>query len=197
MDTIGILAYGSLIEDPGEEISSLLIKRIETKTPFPVEYARKSRSRDFAPTLIPHDNGISVNAQILVLKSDTLIQVASDILYKRETRKSSGVYSRPTPVTNNSVLVEQLLNFEDVGTVLFTKIGSNIVDLTSETLAALAIESAKANAGANKKDGINYLISAKRNKIETKLTAEYESKILLLTNSANLEEAYEKCRNQK
>jgi hypothetical protein len=31
-DVIGILAYGSLIEDPGEPIIQLLVKRIDTVT---------------------------------------------------------------------------------------------------------------------------------------------------------------------
>ncbi|MBC6491720.1 hypothetical protein BC349_11720 [Flavihumibacter stibioxidans] len=57
MDTIGILAYGSLIEDPGQMISDLIIKKISTVTPFPVEYARISSPRDGAPTLIPFEAG--------------------------------------------------------------------------------------------------------------------------------------------
>ena len=50
---IGILAYGSLIDEPGLEIEQLIIHRINCLTPFKVEYARKSGTRGDGPTLIP------------------------------------------------------------------------------------------------------------------------------------------------
>src|SRR5262249_52648561 len=50
---IGILAYGSLINDPGVEIEPLIVERISTRTPFPVEYARLSKSRGGGPTVVP------------------------------------------------------------------------------------------------------------------------------------------------
>ena len=51
---IGILAYGSLIDDPGREIEPLIISGIkEVDTPFRIEFARASRTRDGAPKLIP------------------------------------------------------------------------------------------------------------------------------------------------
>jgi len=55
---IGILAFGSLLDDPGAEISRLIERRIEpVTTPFKVEFARASISRDGAPTLVPVDQG--------------------------------------------------------------------------------------------------------------------------------------------
>ena len=40
---IGIMAYGSLIADPGNEIQNRLDHFIsDVETPFPVEYARRS-----------------------------------------------------------------------------------------------------------------------------------------------------------
>lgn len=42
---VGILAYGSLQNDPGMEIAPLIEHRIvEVLTPFEVEFARSSRS---------------------------------------------------------------------------------------------------------------------------------------------------------
>jgi len=41
---IGILAFGSLIQDPGPELEPRIVMRIKTLTPFPVEYARISRT---------------------------------------------------------------------------------------------------------------------------------------------------------
>lgn len=195
-DIIGILAYGSLIEDPGEQITRLLVKRIDTVTPFRVEYARTSRTRGNAPTLIPFDSGAPVNAQILVLRAETSIQLASNILYQRETRQPEGNYLRPdeTNITNNTVLIEALTNFKGVQTVLYTKIGSNVPNLTASYLATNAIASARGTAGAVRKDGINYLINAKRNGIKTSLSSSYEEEILRLTGAASLEDAYNRCR---
>ena len=51
---VGILAYGSLIADPGVEIGPLIVRRIDTLTPFPVEYARFSATRGGRPTAVPH-----------------------------------------------------------------------------------------------------------------------------------------------
>src|SRR5258708_23224778 len=73
MPTVGILAYGSLIEDPGPEIAAATA-RIESgvTTPFRVEFARTSTTRGGAPTLMPVTaGGAPVPAQIIVLK-DTI-----------------------------------------------------------------------------------------------------------------------------
>ena len=58
MSNIAILAFGSLIEDPGEEIGPLIRDRVEgVRTPFSIEFARRSRTRGGGPTLIPVDDG--------------------------------------------------------------------------------------------------------------------------------------------
>src|SRR5947208_358364 len=71
---VGILAFGSLITDPGPELQPTIAMRIKTKSPFPVEYARISRTRGGAPTLVPHESGAPASAEILVL--DDSISVA-------------------------------------------------------------------------------------------------------------------------
>lgn len=91
-------------------------------------------------------------------------------------------------------MVEVLTEFENVQTVLYTRIGSNIINLTANFLADQAIESARSKSGATKMDGINYLISAKRNNIQTVLSPDYERQILVLTGTQTLEAAYEFCR---
>ena len=52
--SVGILAYGSLIAEPGVEIGSLIVRRIDILTPFSVEYARFSATRGGRPTAVPH-----------------------------------------------------------------------------------------------------------------------------------------------
>lgn len=65
---IAILAFGSLIDDPGSEIESATLEVRSTRTPFPVEFARISGSRCGAPTLVPVSlGGASVKAKLLVL----------------------------------------------------------------------------------------------------------------------------------
>jgi hypothetical protein len=64
---LAILAYGSLNGDPSEHLARVLTRRINAKTPFPVEYARLSGSRGGAPTLVPHVAGSAVAAKVLVL----------------------------------------------------------------------------------------------------------------------------------
>ena len=118
---IGILAYGSLIDDPGYEISDLIIDRIKCVTPFSIEFARLSSSRDEAPTLVPvASGGKQVGAIILVLKEDIPKPVAESLLWNRERHKigSTQTYSRPSNPKKNAILIESLSNYMEVETVL-------------------------------------------------------------------------------
>ena len=83
--TIGILAYGSLLDDPGRELAA---RADESTTPaFSVEFA-EGLNRDGGPTLIPvDDGGARVTASILVLKDSVDEGFARDMLFRRETRK--------------------------------------------------------------------------------------------------------------
>lgn len=197
---IGILAYGSLIDDPGGEIEPYIIKRIEIETPFPVEFARSSRTRDGAPTLVPvSQGGSTVHAVILVLDREVSESQARDMLWRREIGLVDGSqgYNPPANPNKNSVIVEELIDFEGVDTVFYTKIGQNIEDLTPKTLAKLSIESARKNAGLERRDGITYLINAKNNGIRTPLMQQYESEILRLTEKKTLELAREALVDKK
>jgi hypothetical protein len=200
MTTIGILAYGSLIEDPGIELTPLIVERkTGVETPFPIEFARSSSSRCNAPTVIPVENGGSrVKATILVLKAGVALQQAEDLLWRRETRNelSEKHYARPSQPNLNRVIVESLESFNGFDVILYTSIGSNIEDPSPTKLAELAIESAKAQAGTDGKDGISYLNSLKRRGISTPLMPAYESEILRLMNAVSLEDALGKCRNK-
>ena len=198
MTTVGILAYGSLIEDPGIEISPLIVEhRTGVETPFRIEFARSSSSRSNAPTVIPVENGGShVQATILVLEASVTLQQAEDLLWRRETRneRSEKHYARPSKPNPNRVVVESLGNFNGIDIVIYTSLGSNIPDLSPTRLAELAVASARANAGKDGKDGIGYLISLKRQGISTPLMPAYESEILRLLNAESLEAALGKCR---
>jgi cation transport regulator ChaC len=192
---VGILAYGSLIVDPREEIQSATIEiKKGIVTPFKVEFARTSRTRGGAPTLVPVDiGGAQVRGWIFVL--DVPEEEAANRLWRRETdRVGSGMrYEHPQKVGPDSVVVDRLKNFEDVGIVLYTRISSNIPDVNAEKLASLAIESAQTLD--NERDGISYLIRAKANGIQTPLSDGYEQEIIRRLKASDLEDALRKVRS--
>ena len=92
--TVAILAYGSLIDEPGAELAPVISNIIlDIVTPFNVEFARKSSSRGDAPTLVPHPNGAPVRAALLVVECTT--DEAIDRLWRRETRTHDTSRSYP------------------------------------------------------------------------------------------------------
>ena len=194
--TVGILAYGSLIDDSREEIAGATIEtRRQVVTPFKVEFARSSTKRAGAPTLVPVDEGgARVAAQIFVL--DVSEKEATNRLYRREIDKvgSDRVYRARETQGANTVSVKRLENFEGVNVVLYTHITANIQPLTAGNLARLAIKSARALN--NERDGISYLINAKRNGIRTLLSGPYEEEIKRRMDAADLKEALAKARAQ-
>ena len=193
MHHVAILAYGSLIEDPGQEMQAAIVRRIENvQTPFAVEFAHSSRNRDGAPILIPvRKGGSQVRALILVLNEKVTLEEAESMLWRRETNRigSLETYSHPLTPGPNTVIVERLHAFHGIDTVLYTRIAENISPLTPETLADLAIDSVRSRAGAQQRDGISYLMAAKRNGINTPLMEEYEREILNAAPANTLEEA--------
>ncbi|EDM38891.1 hypothetical protein PBAL39_22500 [Pedobacter sp. BAL39] len=192
---IGILAYGSLINDPGKEIEPLIIDRIACVTPFAIEYARLSSTRNDAPTLIPvKEGGAKVKAQILVLECSISLTQAEDMLWRRETRQKTNVkpYPRNKEPGKNSVTVIRIDNFEGVDQVIYTSIPSNIGLNSPGILAGLAVQSILQEAGERQMDGVRYLLDAKRNGIKTLISEAYEQEILKHTETESLEAAIEK-----
>lgn len=196
MSKVGILAYGSLINDPGDELCAATASRIENVvTPFNIEFARSSRSRDGAPTLVPvSEGGAKVKAVILVLKDLVSEVEARDMLWRRETRKvGSGLsYNPPAVPGQNTVLILEKRGFSGLDVVFYTHIAANINTPTQDSLTDLAIRSAQARAGEIGKDGISYLIAAKRYGIVTPLMPGYEKEILRRTQAESLEAALDK-----
>lgn len=116
---VGILAFGSLIHDPGPEIGCLVVKRIKVRTPFAVEFARYSRgTRAGAPTLSPViRGGAPVDAMILVLKHGTSLEQAMDMLWRRETGNIGTRKKYPAAHTSRAVRVRRLRSFAGVAEV--------------------------------------------------------------------------------
>ncbi|MFA5837327.1 MAG: hypothetical protein WC837_10270 [Bellilinea sp.] len=190
---IGILAYGSLIADPGWEIleqTSNLIRSVET--PFPVEYARRSKTRANAPTLVPvpFGKGDPVQAAVIVLKKEFLLQQAMDILYRREIHRigdTRKVYYEPDSQDTQKMRIVQLHEFAEIDTVLYTKLATNFQPILddeyndhqkSDLLCTAACESLTEETFHTCQDGIHYLNAAIHSGVKTRLTELYAQAIL-------------------
>lgn len=196
-NAVGILAYGSLIADPGVEIGPLVVDRVETTTPFPVEYARFSATRGGAPTAVPHTAGIPVRAEVLVLAERVSLAEARDLLWRRETRNEGlGKVYRESRIAS-AVVVRDLLSFCGLAHVLYTDFNpeGKILDPDPEALASAAIDSVGL-AGAGK-DGISYLISLREAGIETALTPRYVAAVLCRTGANDLAGALRQLRSSQ
>mgnify|MGYP001086266631 CR=1 FL=1 len=193
---IGILAFGSLIDDPGEELQSVIAERKEgVITPFNIEYGRKSSKRGNAPTLIPvSDGGLKVKATLLVLKEGLTLEEVKNRLYRRETNNvgKNGTYTERENPTPNQLVIQEHTDINDVQVYLTANYGCNLEEISPDILADLAIESFKSNEVEKGRDGISYLKNNIDNNIITPLTEEYRNAILKKMNAKNLEELIER-----
>jgi len=190
---VGILAYGSLLEEPGEEIGPLVVERIAgVETPFHIEFVRSSPTRGGAPTVAPvASGGAAVRGAVLVLDDRVSIEEARDMLWRRETRRegTGQRYRKPSDPDPNKMVAEELPNFAGLAVVLYARFGPTLANPTSEQLAELAIKSAMSEAARRGRDGISYLISLKRQGILTPLMPAYEQALLNTTGATSLEDA--------
>lgn len=192
---IGILAYGSLIADPGWEIKDStegVVRPVET--PFPVEYARRSKTRGGAPTLVPvpSGKGLPVQAAVIVLKKTVTLPHAYNILYRREIHRpgdSKKVYREPPAETSDRLQIKQLNGFAGTEVVLYTHLKANFEQILddsyddhekSELLSIAARESLTEESFYAGQDGILYLDAANHFGVQTRLTAIYTHAVLAL-----------------
>lgn len=180
VEHIGIYAYGSLIERPGEDIKPLIEEYIDHVSPWPIEYARSSSSREGAPTVVIFRSGSHVNGKILRLSlelNERNLQKVIYIVHEREERPGM-----------NYIKTMTLGKFS---AVVYCDIPATISNPTPDILAQLAINSVKAcqEKGKLEKNGIRYLLENINRGVITPLTESYKAKILEKTGTNNLEEA--------
>ena len=188
-EKVGILAYGSLIRDPGIEITPLITERIRVATPFGVEFGRFSKSRGGGPTVVPHSAGEPVDAEILVLPDGISLESAKDMVWRREVGQEGSGRPYAPKSSPDSVLVKDAPGFQGLLHVLYTDFNESgkIAKPTAEFLASAAVSSVpKAKIG---RDGISYLMQVRASGVETRLTSGYEAKILRTTGSETLFQA--------
>jgi hypothetical protein len=184
---VGILSFGSLIDEPGQEIGPRVIDRWSVeRTPFKVEFARASRTRGGAPTLVPvRAGGAPLAATILVLDVDE--QEARVLLHRREGHRED---APPAPRDGAASWIGSV-EWPGLDACLYTHLKPNIEPLTAERLADLAIRSVATPAGEQRADGISYLAGALERGVVTPLSAAYEAEILRRTATRTLREAFE------
>jgi hypothetical protein len=206
---IGILAYGSLLAEPGDEIRETTERAIgSVLTPFEVEYARSSDGRCGAPTLVPvpDGKGAKVDAQILVLRPGVSEQEAKNMLYRRETNRVGDITmqydERRQQKRSDAVLIRSFTDIAGVWRVFYTHLDPNIdiiidgtVSATNKAteLAERAIKSVTEKTFYHKRDGIQYLSDAISNGIQTPLTEAYKSAILKMADDARDLESARDC----
>lgn len=191
---LGILAFGSLIRDPGALAPYIVATRIVT-TPFPVEFARSSRSRGGAPTLVPVDGrGSRVQARVFELRPGISRAQAQTLLWQREIHQHdrSATYARPQHPGVNSVVVDALEPFDGLACALYTRIQANLATATPDELARRALASVRAMRTAG--DAISYLIEAIADGIVTPKSDAYRACVLTLSGQTSLEAAREWAR---
>jgi hypothetical protein len=199
MPTVGILAYGSLIEDPGAEIEAARLRtESNVRTPFKIEFARKSQTRGYGPTLVPVAvGGDHVLAHIIILKEGISESEACDLVWRRETRQigSGKRYVPSDHPGENTTVVKRAGKMQSIDTVLYTHIAANIQPLTAQELARLAVESVgKAEPGM---DGITYVMDALGRGLKTPLSHAYEAEVKRLAGVHSLEDAPQELRSRR
>jgi hypothetical protein len=184
----GILAFGSLIDDPGPEIGPIVKDRVAVTTPFPIEFARFSKKRGGAATLVPFDRGSRSAAVVLVLSGTCTVELATDMLWRREVGKAGTDEPYPAKTTKNAVRIQRCEGLGGVDGVLYVdffpegKIIPVVEELARKAIASVAL----AEEG---RDGISYLRTALENGVVTPLSAAYERAVLRLTGALNLTDA--------
>ena len=197
MAGVGILAYGSLINDPGPEIEPLIERRIQTTTPFPVEYGRLSRTRGGSATVVPYSSGCPVKAEVLVLPESVSLDEAKNLLWRRETRREESKQKYKEIASPNAVVIRDKTEFCGLRHVFYTDFDpcGKISSPDPGVLARAAVDSVM--AAPRGKDGISYLMQLVEAGVVTALTPSYQKQILDLTATASLVEALESVRARK
>jgi hypothetical protein len=170
---IAILAYGSLLDEPGPELAALTTGREPFTTPFPVEYGRASERWNGGPVLVPHPQGGPVEGALLLLAAGVELGQAVEVLRARE--------GAPDARGIVEVATERPL------TVLAASLPRNL-PLPDMEPARLAERAARSVAGGPR-NGVAYLRRAMASGVRTPRTAAYARALLEMSGAATLEVA--------
>ena len=137
--------------------------------------------------------GAPVLGAIFPFRESLPVDDAQTLVWRRETGRSNGRYD---PLRNaehpDKVFVDAHEGlYDQFDVVLAVRIQPNIEPLNGDELARRAIQSARTEIGAERNDGISYLIGAKAFGIETPLRSDYEAGILRSLDVRTLDEAWD------
>lgn len=170
---VAVLAYGSLLDEPGPELAAVTIGRRPCRTPFGVEYGRASQRWGGGPVLVPHARGAPVTGALLLLGQSVTLGAAVEMLAAREGLPDGrGVVEVALP---GGLLV------------LAASLPRNLPAPDMEP-GALARRAA-ASVANGPRNGVAYLRRALASGIETRLTQRYQAALLRLTGAETLEAA--------
>ena len=170
---VAILAYGSLIADPGTALRPFIVERIPRQTPFPVEFGRASRRWGGGPVLVPHPAGRPVAGMLLVLRAAVGLGRAVDLLREREgLAGGDGVVEVAMPGEHQVIAASLPRNL-------------SAPEMQPEALARRAAASARTGP----RNGVAYLRGLLDVGIRTPLTDAYAASVMALAGAGSLEEA--------
>lgn len=179
---IAIMAYGSLLHEPGPELAPLIVARRPCRTPFPVEYGRASQRWGGGPVLVPHPRGGQVDGALLLLADGVELGAAVEILAGREGLAGArGVVEVALPGEAASGAEPRL--------VLAASLPRNLPapDMRPDRLARRALMSV--GEGGEGRNGVAYLRRAMASGVRTPLTDRYAAAVLALSGASTLEQA--------
>lgn len=171
---VAVMAYGSLLYDPGPELGPLIQERLPRRTPFPVEYGRVSAKWGGGPVLVPHGDGGRVEGALLVLTPACDLGKAVEALRVREGLPS------PQGVVEVEAGDPELM-------VIAASLPRNL-PLPDMTPAELGRRAAKSVAHGEL-NGVAYLRGALEAGVETPRSRAYAREVLELAGADDLEEA--------
>lgn len=172
---VAVLAYGSLLHEPGPVLAPLVTDRIPCRTPFPVEYGRASARWGGGPVLVPHPWGAPVDGALLRLADGVTLGEAVEALRIRE--------GLPGPVGVVEVVVPRAAGW----TVICASLPRNL-DRAAMAPAALA-RRAVASAARGERNGVAYLADALASGIVTPRSRAYAAEVGRITGCTTLEAA--------
>ena len=169
---LAILAYGSLLYDPGS-LGPLVVGVVPCRTPFPVEYGRASARWGGGPVLVPHPQGATVNGALLLLADHVELGQAVEMLSEREGLPG------PRGVVQVEIPGERL--------VLAASLPRNLPapDMTVRALARRAL----ASVPSGPRNGVAYLAAALRSGVVTPLSEGYRDAVLSAAGATTLDDA--------
>jgi hypothetical protein len=170
---IAIVAYGSLIYEPGEALAELVQETEPYRTPFSVEYGRQSKKWGGGPVLTVDPRGEPVDGQRMILKPGLTLGEVIDVLAAREGIPSAhGIIEIESPGALTELTCALPRNLE-------------ADDMAPAALAARAASSVS-NGALN---GVAYLRGAVGVGVRTARTDEYVAALLETSGGGDLFDA--------